>query len=81
MEKAQNAGPATARMGEWLKTKRGRERYKKRKAIVEPVFGWVKHVIGFRSFSLRGHDKATAEWDLICLATNLRRMHGMMAWT
>lgn len=69
--------------GGWrkLKTKRGRARYKLRKAIVEPVFGWVKHVIGFRGFSLRGHAAASAEWDLMCLALNLRRMNALMRWT
>ena len=79
-EKAMTAGPATARMGRKLKTKRGRSLFKLRKAIVEPAVGWVKHVIGFRAFSLRGHAKVTAEWDLVCLATNLRRMNGLMAW-
>ena len=80
-EKVKNAGPATARMARKLETKRGRRRFKRRKVIVEPVFGWVKHVLGFRSFSLRGHDKVTAEWDLVCLATNLRRVNGRIAWT
>jgi hypothetical protein len=68
-------------MGRKLKTKRGRARFKMRKAIVEPVIGWMKHVTGFRAFSLRGHVKVTAEWDLVCLATNLRRMNDMIAWT
>jgi len=57
-----------------LTTKRGRARYRKRKAIVEPVFGWVKRVLGFRSFSLRGLRKVAGEWSLVCLALNLRRM-------
>ncbi len=76
-----NAGPASARMAAKLRTKRGRKRYKKRKAIVEPVFGWIKQAVGFRSFSLRGIEKVGAEWNLICLATNLRRMHGKLRWT
>jgi len=79
-EKVLTAGPATARMGRRLKTKRGRARFNRRKAIVEPVFGWVKHVLGFRGFSLRGYDKVTAEWDLVCLALNLRRMNTLMVW-
>ena len=57
-----------------LKTKRGRARYKKRKGLVEPVFGWVKQVLGFRTFSLRGLRKVAGEWSLVCLALNLRRM-------
>lgn len=57
-----------------LRTKRGRARYKKRKGLVEPVFGWVKQVLGFRAFSLRGRRKVAGEWSLVCLALNLRRM-------
>lgn len=57
-----------------LRTKRGRARYKKRKGIVEPVFGWVKQVLGFRAFSLRGLRKVAGEWSLVCMALNLRRM-------
>jgi hypothetical protein len=57
-----------------LRTTRGRARYKKRKGLVEPVFGWVKNVLGFRAFSLRGLCKVAGEWSLVCLALNLRRM-------
>ena len=60
-----------------LRTKRGRERYRRRKHIVEPVFGWVKQVLGFRAFSLRGLHKVAGEWSLVCLALNLRRMATM----
>ena len=52
-----------------LKTKRGRKWYKRRK-LGEPPFGWIKAVLGFKSFSLRGLEKATAEWNLVCLALN-----------
>lgn len=79
-EKAQSAGPATKRMHRKLNTKRGRERFKARKHIVEPVFAWAKHVLGFRSFSMRGLALARAEWNLVCLSTNLRRMNGLMTW-
>ena len=43
---------------------------------MEPVFGWIKQVLGFRSFSLRGLDKVQDEWALVCLALNLKRMNG-----
>lgn len=66
--------PQSAAMRKKLATKRGRETYRKRKGIVEPVFGWVKRVLGFRAFSLRGLRKVTGEWNLVCLALNLRRM-------
>ncbi len=70
---------ATARMKRKLGTKYGRGWYRQRKHIVEPVFGWIKNVSGFRSFSMRGMAKVSGEWDLICLATNLRRLHGKLA--
>lgn len=71
---------ATQRMARRLRTKRGRKRYAKRKHIGEPPFGWIKHVIGFRGFSMRGLRKAGAEWNLVTLAANLRRLNGKMVW-
>ncbi|GMU47723.1 MAG: hypothetical protein AMXMBFR26_25050 [Porticoccaceae bacterium] len=66
--------PHTVAMAERLKEKAVKEAYRRRKAIVEPPNGWIKSVLGFRQFSLRGIDKARAEWRLVCLALNLRRM-------
>jgi hypothetical protein len=66
---------ATRRMAEQLVSERGRTRYRRRKAIVEPVFGWIKDVLGFRRFSLRGVVKARGEWNVVCLAVNLKRFH------
>lgn len=61
-------------MAHRLKTKDGRARYALRKQTVEPVFGIIKSVMGFRQFSLRGLDKVRGEWTLVCLAWNLKRM-------
>ena len=72
--------PASWRMAEKLKTEDGRAQYRRRKAIVEPVFGWVKQVLGFRRFSLRGIEKVSGEWDLVCLAVNLKRMNRLIRW-
>lgn len=69
--------PCTAAMHEKLATEKGRAMYRRRKAIVEPPFGWVKRVLGFRAFSLRGLRKVKGEWSLVCLAVNLRRMAKM----
>lgn len=66
--------PATHRMVEKLSTPDGKERYRDRKQIVEAANGWIKHVMGFRRFSIRGLTGAAGEWDLVCLAANLRRM-------
>jgi hypothetical protein len=46
---------------------------------VEPVFGIIKSVMGFRQFMLRGLDKVSGEWNLVCLAWNLKRMNVMSA--
>jgi transposase len=66
--------PASARMAERLASAAGQAHYRRRKAIVEPVFGWVKHILGFRQFSLRGLTKVQGEWSLVCLGLNMRRM-------
>jgi transposase len=71
---------ATGRMMRKLRTKRGDKTYRKRKWIAEPPFSWIKSAIGFDRFHLRGREKVSGEWDLVSLATNLRRMHGLMAW-
>jgi transposase len=57
-----------------LKTKDGRAVYALRKQTVEPVFGIIKSVMGFRQFLLRGLENVQNEWTLVCLAWNLKRM-------
>ena len=66
--------PHTAAMDAKLKTPQGQAAYRKRKWIVEAPNGWIKSVLGFRQFSLRGLEKVKAEFKLVCLALNLRRM-------
>lgn len=61
-------------MAHRLKTKDGHKRYALRKQTIEPVFGIIKSVMGFRQFSLRGLDKVRGEWRLVCLAWNFTRM-------
>ncbi len=65
---------AAQTMSHRLQTKAGRALYALRKQTVEPVFGIIKSVLGFRQFSLRGLDKVRGEWSLVCLAWNLKRM-------
>jgi hypothetical protein len=69
------AHAATQRMAARLTSEAGRARYRRRKAIVEPVIGWIKAVLGFRRFSVRGEVKARGEWNVVCLAVNLKRLH------
>lgn len=71
--------PLTAKMADKLKTREGQRAYRKRKWIAEPPNGWIKQVLGFRQFSLRGLLKCQAEFKLVCMALNLRRMANMSA--
>ena len=66
--------PATDRMRKKLETPTGRARYARRKWLSEAPNGWIKEVLGFRRFSVRGLEKVRAEWDLVCLALNIKRI-------
>lgn len=66
--------PRLLAMQEKLKTDEGRALYAQRKQTVEPVFGIIKSVMGFRQFLLRGLAKVRGEWDLVCLAYNVKRL-------
>lgn len=68
------AASAKERMAHRLKTAAGKTLYKLRKQTVEPVFGIIKEVMGFRRFSLRGHAKVSLEWMLVCVSYNFKRL-------
>ena len=57
-----------------LTTTEGKAFYAQRKTPVEPVFGIIQEVMGFRRFLLRGLDAVTGEWRLVCLAFNVKRL-------
>lgn len=65
---------AKEKMSRKLGTPLGRARYAKRKHIVEPVFGQMKHARGFRQFLLRGLQNVQGEWTLLCLTHNLLKI-------
>jgi len=69
---------AKEKMARKLKTKRGKGIYKKRKETVEPVFGIIKSVMGFRQFMLRGIEKVNTEWALVRVAYNFKRLHRLL---
>ena len=69
--------PHTAAMVAKLQSSPGKAAYRKRKWIAEPPNGWIKSVLGFRQFSLRGLHRVQAEWKLVCMALNLRRMSAL----
>jgi len=47
----------------------------KRKRIVEPVFGWIKHNLGFRRWSYRGLESTNAQWNMVCATINLKKLY------
>jgi hypothetical protein len=72
-EAPKNADPVAA-MAHRMKTEAGKKFYAQRKSTVEPVFGIIKEVMGFRRFMLRGLDAVQGEWVLVCMAFNLKRL-------
>jgi len=72
-------GPAdpVTEMKHRLKTLAGKAVYAKRKCTVEPVFGIIKAAMGFRQFLLRGLDRVAGEWDLVCIAYNIKRLYAL----
>jgi len=71
---------AVERMKRKLQTQVGRRIYALRKAIVEPVFGQIKQVRGFRQFLLRGLEKVQREWALVCLTHNILKLHRIICY-
>jgi transposase len=63
------------RMARTLRTTVGRAIYARRKAIVEPVFGQIKHARGFRQFLRRGQRAVRDEWALLCTVHNILKLH------
>ena len=62
------------RMARKLRTKKGRAMYAKRKGMIEPIFGQLKQVLGFRQFSLRGLASMRGEWRLMATVHNLLKL-------
>lgn len=65
------------RMAHKLRTVEGKEIYRQRKMTVEPTFGIIKEIMGFRRFSLRGKEQVQGEWSLVCSAYNLKRLFNL----
>lgn len=66
--------PAGLSVRRTLRTMRGRRRYAKRKAIVEPVFGQIKQGRRHRQFLLRGMRQVRGEWALIGTTHNVLKL-------
>jgi len=67
-------GPVAKQMRERLAQQEEQKRYRKRNGMVEPVFGSIKEILGYRRFLLRGLKKVQGEWSLICASFNLRKL-------
>jgi transposase len=52
------------------------QRLQARKKIIEPVFAWIKHAMGFRRWTVAGIDNVRAQWDLMCTTINLKKLFG-----
>ncbi len=78
LAEAADPQPWVKRMKARLQSERGRRRYRLRQQTVEPVFGIIKQVMGFRRFMLRGIEKVSGEWQLVCLAYNCKRLHRLL---
>ncbi|WKZ14645.1 MAG: IS1182 family transposase [Candidatus Jettenia caeni] len=66
--------PLLQKMREKLTSDEGRRKYFMRQYIIEPVFGHLKFNVGYRNFLLRGPEKVRAEFQLMCIGWNLKKM-------
>lgn len=60
-----------------MKTEAGRQSKGKRSSSVEPVFHFIKNILGIRKFRMRGIAKAKTEWVLICMSFNVNLLQRM----
>lgn len=65
---------AAQAMNTVLNSKPGHAAYARRKATVEPVFGQIRAVRGFRQMSFRGLFKNRCEWLLVCATHNILKL-------
>ncbi|MBN1523591.1 MAG: IS1182 family transposase [Spirochaetales bacterium] len=66
--------PVLIAMREKVLSEKGRKIYGKRKSTVEPVFGIIKSILGFRQFLRRGFGAVDSEWKLVCAGYNIKRL-------
>lgn len=72
-----HAKPWVRQMARKFEDEENRKLYRLRKQTVEPVFGIIKHVLGFRQFHLRGLENVENEWTLVALAYNMKRLYAL----
>jgi transposase len=74
-------GPQAARINKILATAAGKRLYRRRAALVEPVFAHTKHTRGITRFSRRGLTAVEHEWQLIAATHNLLKLFRNQAQT
>lgn len=67
--------PATDAMRKKFEDEENKKLYRKRKAIIEPVFGQIKGVRQFRKFTFRGLPESELEWSLVCMTHNMMKIY------
>lgn len=86
--------PANDRRGRDKRTRERREEHlkkitteenttkrKRRKETIEPEFGTIKSAMGFDQFMVKGLEGAEAEWHLVLLCNNIRKLNNNQKWT
>ncbi len=53
---------------------KGRRKHFRRQRIIETVFGHLKFNVGYRNFLLRGLEKVCAEFKLMCVEWNFKKI-------
>jgi len=56
-----------------------KEKLKRRKVLIEPIFGLIKEINGFRRFTVKGLENAKSQWSMLCTSVNLQKMHKLWA--
>jgi transposase len=64
---------------EYQKLEINKEKLKRRKGLIEPIFALVKEIDGFRRFTVKGIEKAKTQWSMICTTVNLKKMYKFWA--
>lgn len=62
-----------------LQIESNKEKLRKRKGLIEPVFGIIKEASNFRRFNYKGLENVKSQWSLICTTFNLKKMYGIWA--